>query len=1129
MMNLFDTSSKTAGYRLQYIEILNWGTFDNEIFRINPQGNNSLLTGANGSGKTTYIDALLTLLVPEKRYRFYNQSSGTEKRAGRTEESYVLGHYGNIQNEGQSNVQKLRKDKNKTYSIILASFSNTNQRKITIFQVFWFSNGKLQKVFGLAHKTLEIETDFQPFDSSGYWKKRLSKEIFRNKKMVEFFKSPGDYSQRMVDLFGMRSKNALSLFNQIVGIKVLGNLDDFIRNNMLEKLDSEKEYFKLKENFEQLTNASKNIDKAQKQEELLIPIDKLATEIKEIYKNIIETKKIRDTAVFWFAEKGSELTNIEKNLIEENKNIATGNLEEIKAKIEELQNTANSLAVQIESDEVGKQIQEIKKEIKRLEGQKKTRSDKLDEFNIIASELAYEINPEETLFYQIREKAKEDRKKEVQNYLDLEDEIRLLKNKKDDINTDSKNAVDTIKSLQKHKNNIPQRTLAVREKILEHFNLKKEELPFVGELIKVKDDETEWQAVIEKLLHNFALQLIVPQKYLKQITEYVNENNLQWILVYQPYKQTASLANMQAIKNSLYAKLEFNKKSKFIDWVENEITTSYNYICNNDLSLMRKYPKVITQNGLIKSNGERYTKDDRPKILNKSNYVLGWDNKEKIELWKIKLKSLQKDLEEEQSNLSKTKKEKQISENKKDKYRDLYTKFKKFDEINWEKYALEISNKTTQKEELESANDKVKALEEQLKKVNTEKLKFETERDSKITEIANFNTLIANLIIKISDFDKIMNKFPSEYDKQNLYKNLLSNHTELEQISFKAFASIQKAFKDNIKEKLDNYDTENQQKETELNKKIIKFKNPDEETTPQYRDWRSETRKLPETIEFVSEYQNFLTKLQKDNLPKFQKKFDELIADTITQGVYHYRIFFDNWQANIEKNIELLNLSLKEIKFKIQPEISYLQLRFPKKRNEKVLEFKNLLDNSIPDFSDFNRNVEQKKIHYKKHIKPLIEKLTDETWRKEISDVRSWFSYFATEHYKDTDAQFNSYKEMDTLSGGEKAQLTYTILGSAIAYQFGLTQSGLESKSFRFIAIDESFSNQDDDKAQFLIDLCKQLHLQLLAVTPSDKIHIVEPNISFVHFVERRNNRNSILYDMPIKQFQDNRNKYLNT
>ena len=115
------------------------------------------------------------------------------------------------------------------------------------------------------------------------------------------------------------------------------------------------------------------------------------------------------------------------------------------------------------------------------------------------------------------------------------------------------------------------------------------------------------------------------------------------------------------------------------------------------------------------------------------------------------------------------------------------------------------------------------------------------------------------------------------------------------------------------------------------------------------------------------------------------------------------------------------------------------------------------------------------------------------------------------------------------LSGGEKAQLTYTILGSAIAYQFGLTRynQGLESKSFRFIAIDEAFKAQDEDKARYLITLCKQLHLQLLVVTPSDNIHIVENDISFVHFVERKEERHSWLYDMPIEQFKEEKANYL--
>src|SRR5690606_40247594 len=63
------------------LEVFNWGTFNEKVFRINPQGNNSLLTGANASGKSTYIDALLTLMVPTKKDRFYNQSSGVDKRS----------------------------------------------------------------------------------------------------------------------------------------------------------------------------------------------------------------------------------------------------------------------------------------------------------------------------------------------------------------------------------------------------------------------------------------------------------------------------------------------------------------------------------------------------------------------------------------------------------------------------------------------------------------------------------------------------------------------------------------------------------------------------------------------------------------------------------------------------------------------------------------------------------------------------------------------------------------------------------------------------------------------------------------------------------------------------------------
>ncbi|MEO1290860.1 MAG: ATP-binding protein, partial [Chloroflexota bacterium] len=57
------SDSTHHGYRLETLEVFNWGTF-NGLFRLNTQTHTALLTGKNGSGKSTLVDALLTLLVP---------------------------------------------------------------------------------------------------------------------------------------------------------------------------------------------------------------------------------------------------------------------------------------------------------------------------------------------------------------------------------------------------------------------------------------------------------------------------------------------------------------------------------------------------------------------------------------------------------------------------------------------------------------------------------------------------------------------------------------------------------------------------------------------------------------------------------------------------------------------------------------------------------------------------------------------------------------------------------------------------------------------------------------------------------------------------------------------------------
>jgi uncharacterized protein YPO0396 len=239
-------------------------------------------------------------------------------------------------------------------------------------------------------------------------------------------------------------------------------------------------------------------------------------------------------------------------------------------------------------------------------------------------------------------------------------------------------------------------------------------------------------------------------------------------------------------------------------------------------------------------------------------------------------------------------------------------------------------------------------------------------------------------------------------------------------------------------------------------------------------------------------------------------------------------MFFENWSDSIKENIKYLNDSLKAIDYSTEGAKTYIKIVAPNKISDEVKEFRALLIAAIPNIGELDTIVDGRRNHFINNIVPLINKLDKVEWREKVMEVRAWFSYKAEEFYKETDQKFKTYENMGQLSGGEKAQLTYTILGSAIAYQFGLTREGTQTNSFRFIAIDEAFKAQDEKKAKYLITLCKQLHLQLLVVTPSDNIHIVENDISFVHFVERKEEKYSWLYDMPIEQFQEERANFIN-
>src|SRR5258707_1237848 len=143
----------SPGFRLQRLEVRNWGTFHEKVHILDPAGQTALLIGENGSGKSTLVDALLTLLVPKMK-RNYNLSAGGAKKKERDEKTYVLGAYGSQSESEESRAQtKFLRKPGAPPSILLACFVNAaTSEAVTLAQILWLQEYDVKKLLLLSRR-----------------------------------------------------------------------------------------------------------------------------------------------------------------------------------------------------------------------------------------------------------------------------------------------------------------------------------------------------------------------------------------------------------------------------------------------------------------------------------------------------------------------------------------------------------------------------------------------------------------------------------------------------------------------------------------------------------------------------------------------------------------------------------------------------------------------------------------------------------------------------------------------------------------------------------------------------------------------------------------------------------------
>lgn len=681
----FAESAAVAGFRLQSFEMFNWGTFHRHVWTVPASGGNSLLTGDIGSGKSTIVDGLTTLLVPPQRV-VYNKAAGADTRE-RDLRSYVMGYYKSEKNAETLEASSVALRDQNSFSVLAAGFFNAGYHiAVTLAVVLWLPDkGKPpERFYVVADDTLHIKDDFSGFGSDI----RELKRQLKKRKNIFLYNTFTKYSAAFMRRMGIENRQALNLFFQTVSMKSVGNLTVFVRRHMLEEPPVRQRIHALCRQFEDLNKAHASVLRARDQVAHLQPLVDSCQSHRQMEADIERHRNYRSVLHGFFAGKKVHLLDgrIIKHEAEEKKR--TAQMDRVKQQLAALKLDEQKLRRAI-FENGGNRLAELTTEIERLTAERSRIQQRADAYVNLCRELKL-TKPRNDEGFLSNRTAAQKRLGEVdalvaeQENRQVETKVRLkeLGARMSDLEAE-------LDSLRKRKSNIPLKNITLRQRLCASLGVPETTIPFSGELLRVRDAEKQWEGAAERLLRNFGLSLLVPETLYRRVTTHVDAHHLAGRIVY--YKTVARDDQFVDTTDpgALCRKIEIKPDTPFYEWLEAELSRRFHAVCCDDMAAFQRHSFAVTRQGQFKSGGRRHEKDDRFAVNDRRRFILGWQNVEKIKSLADDLDHLKTDWDGCIQTLEQVDQARRQLRIQEDKLRNLLV-VQSFAEINWKPVALEI-------------------------------------------------------------------------------------------------------------------------------------------------------------------------------------------------------------------------------------------------------------------------------------------------------------------------------------------------------------------------------------------------------------------------------------------------------
>lgn len=1077
--SIFPNAARES-FILEQLTLYNWGAFQG-LHTASIDASNSAIIGATGSGKTTVVDALMTLLCDKPRY---NLASTGGHESDRDLVSYVRGVSGQGTDGSSAHIAR----QGKTVTGITARIVKNDVEQVVVGALFWLDGSSssvsdMQRRWffseGSPDKSIQsLDLWLEEFRSGGA---RALGKLARETDGLQIWSSKSAYLAKLQSHFEV-GPNAFTLLNRAAGLKQLNSIDDIFRELVLDDQAAFDDALEVANGFEELTSIHTELELAQSQFVALLPLRDMARR-HQIQRERIATLATRARQLpQWFAQQGQMLwaeriATLDTQWQQQQKQV------EAEQQALEIAKEHAQTQLQIYLQAGGANIEQLQGSIRDKQLILDTRNRHLGEYRRLAGNLALETSlviTESTL--------KQHQQQAATAMQVLNEQLQTHCATLEQAITQERNAHQALGELQaEHKviqqrpgSNIPLRDQQFRNDLAEHLGLAQEDLPFVAELVEVQKKQQHWRGAIERALGSQRLRIMVSAHAMPAALQWINSRHNRVHVRLLEVRETESAVDFWA--NGFCRKLNF--KPHVHEAAVRHLLAELDRHCVDSPEALQDTPHGMTQQGLMSGKARHFDKQDQKRL--QDDWMTGFDNHDR-------LANLNQRITEAQALWDTYRTGKETAEQQRASLTDAIVLWQRLQQLQFE----DLDTGTLQAQ-IEVLQTQLAQLQDPQSQAGQARRQWE-EAEKNVQTISN----------KLKGIERLQSKLEERLEQAEKHrKRYLLRHTQEhgnnapEWITSEDFAQYLpldcETLDEREREARDTHELEQQQaqdKQHQLEKHIVsQMGKAKKEDRGPLQDESSEVSAMPAYLER-------LRVLEEEALPQKKQRFQEYLNESSEQGVTRLLSAIHTQVTEIRDRLDDLNRTMAKVDFQTG---RYLQLHaqevvgFPvlKEINTQLAQLRSARtrdDGGQSLYRVLCNIVELLREHATNRRTKAAQALLDARYRLQFS---------VHVHDRASDEILERRTGSQGGSGGEKEIIASYVLTASLSY--ALCPQGRSRPLFGTIVLDEAFSKSSQAVAGRIIQALREFGLHALFVTPNKELRLLRNHTRSAIMVHRR-------------------------